>query len=78
MAHPKRRQSHTRTAKRRTHDKALIPTLAICPQLWRLAHLSHSMRRVWLLPRQTRDREGSHLNPDYAQSKDKRHSFIRA
>ena len=23
MAHPKRRQSHTRTAKRRTHDKAL-------------------------------------------------------
>ena len=31
MAHPKRRQSHTRTAKRRTHDMALSPTLAICP-----------------------------------------------
>ena len=31
MAHPKRRQSKTRTAKRRTHDKAVVPTLAICP-----------------------------------------------
>ena len=31
MAHPKRRQSHTRTAKRRTHDVAKMPTLAICP-----------------------------------------------
>ncbi len=31
MAHPKRRQSHTRTAKRRTHDVAKVPTLAICP-----------------------------------------------
>ena len=31
MAHPKRRQSKTRTAKRRTHDKAVAPTLAICP-----------------------------------------------
>lgn len=30
MAHPKRRQSKTRTAKRRTHDKAVVPTLAIC------------------------------------------------
>ncbi len=30
MAHPKRRQSKTRTAKRRTHDKAVAPTLAIC------------------------------------------------
>ena len=29
MAHPKRRQSKTRTAKRRTHDKAVAPTLAI-------------------------------------------------
>ena len=28
MAHPKRRQSKTRTAKRRTHDKAVAPTLA--------------------------------------------------
>ena len=27
MAHPKRRQSKTRTAKRRTHDKAVAPTL---------------------------------------------------
>ena len=31
MAHPKRRQSHTRTAKRRTHDVAKMPALAICP-----------------------------------------------
>ena len=31
MAHPKRRQSKTRTAKRRTHDKAVAPTLAVCP-----------------------------------------------
>ena len=29
MAHPKRRQSKTRTAKRRTHDKAVAPTLPI-------------------------------------------------
>ena len=27
MAHPKRRQSHTRQAKRRTHDKAKMPAL---------------------------------------------------
>ncbi|MBO7530070.1 MAG: 50S ribosomal protein L32, partial [Bacteroidales bacterium] len=26
MAHPKRRQSHTRGAKRRTHYKAEVPT----------------------------------------------------
>ena len=31
MAHPKRRQSHTRGAKRRTHYKAEVPTLAVCP-----------------------------------------------
>ena len=31
MAHPKRRQSKTRTAKRRTHDKAVAPTMATCP-----------------------------------------------
>ena len=30
MAHPKRRQSKTRTLKR-THDKAVAPTLAVCP-----------------------------------------------
>ena len=29
MAHPKRRQSKTRTLKRRTHDKAVAPTLAV-------------------------------------------------
>ena len=40
MAHPKRRQSHTRTAKRRTHDKALIPTIALCPNCgaWHVFH----------------------------------------
>ncbi len=31
MAHPKRRHSKTRRDKRRTHDKATLPTLAICP-----------------------------------------------
>ena len=31
MAHPKRRQSKTRTRKRRTHDVAVAPTLAVCP-----------------------------------------------
>lgn len=31
MAHPKRRQSHARGAKRRTHYKAEVPTLATCP-----------------------------------------------
>lgn len=30
MAHPKRRQSKTRTAKRRTHDVAVAPTLVVC------------------------------------------------
>ena len=35
MAHPKRRQSKTRTLKRRTHDKAVAPTLAVCPN-WAL------------------------------------------
>lgn len=30
MAHPKRKQSKQRTAKRRTHYKASLPTLAIC------------------------------------------------
>ena len=37
MAHPKRRQSKTRTAKRRTHDKALVPTLAKCGE-WHVFH----------------------------------------
>lgn len=31
MAHPKRRQSNTRTAKRRSHDHAEMPALAKCP-----------------------------------------------
>ena len=31
MAHPKRRQSKTRGRKRRTHDGAVAPTLALCP-----------------------------------------------
>ena len=31
MAHPKRRQSKTSTRKRRTHDVAVAPTLAKCP-----------------------------------------------
>ena len=37
---PKRRQSKTRTAKRRTHDKAVAPTLAICPNCgeWHVYH----------------------------------------
>ena len=30
MAHPKRKQSKTRTAKRRTHDKATVPAIAKC------------------------------------------------
>ena len=40
MAHPKRRQSKTRTAKRRTHDQAVAPTLAICPNCgeWHVYH----------------------------------------
>ena len=33
MAHPKRRQSKTRTLKRRTHDKAVAPYVyhTVCP-----------------------------------------------
>ena len=30
MAHPKRRTGQARKAKRRTHDKAELPTMAIC------------------------------------------------
>jgi large subunit ribosomal protein L32 len=30
MAHPKRKQSKQRRDKRRTHDKAVIPTIAKC------------------------------------------------
>ncbi len=31
MAHPKRRQSSARQGKRRSHDHAKMPTMAICP-----------------------------------------------
>jgi large subunit ribosomal protein L32 len=31
MPHPKRKTSTTRRDKRRTHDKAKMPTLATCP-----------------------------------------------
>ena len=31
MAHPKRKQSKTRRDKRRTHYKAVAPTVAVCP-----------------------------------------------
>lgn len=30
MAHPKRRQSKSRRDKRRTHDKAKVPTVMAC------------------------------------------------
>lgn len=30
MPHPKHRMSKQRTAKRRTHDKAIAPTISIC------------------------------------------------
>ena len=33
MAHPKHRISKQRRNKRRTHDKAVAPTLAVCPKL---------------------------------------------
>ena len=32
MAKPKRRQSHTRGAKRRTHYQAEAPTIAVCKE----------------------------------------------
>ena len=53
MAHPKRRQSNTRTAKRRTHDKAVAPTLAICPNCgaW---HVFHT---VWKQPLNKQERK---------------------
>ncbi len=43
MAHPKRKISKTRRDKRRTHDKAKLPTIAICqttgmPHLWHRAY----------------------------------------
>ena len=42
MAHPKRRQSHTRQAKRRTHDVVKAPTLATCPNCGAL-HIYHTV-----------------------------------
>ena len=44
MAHPKRRQSSTRRDKRRTHDKAVLPQLAVCHTTGE-AHLMH--RAYW-------------------------------
>ncbi|WP_101689155.1 50S ribosomal protein L32 [Dysgonomonas massiliensis] len=40
MAHPKRRQSKSRTRKRRTHDTAVAPTLAVCSNCgsWHVFH----------------------------------------
>ncbi|WP_081852526.1 50S ribosomal protein L32 [Prevotella sp. 10(H)] len=40
MAHPKRRQSKSRQGKRRTHDKAVAPTLAVCSNCgsWHVFH----------------------------------------
>jgi large subunit ribosomal protein L32 len=42
MAHPKRKQSKTRTAKRRTHYKAEAPTLATCPNCG-ASHIYHTV-----------------------------------
>ncbi|MCM8773190.1 MAG: 50S ribosomal protein L32 [Candidatus Omnitrophica bacterium] len=41
MAHPKRKFSHSRTHKRRTHQKLEIPTLVPCSECKRLkpAHM---------------------------------------
>jgi large subunit ribosomal protein L32 len=44
MAHPKRRQSSTRRDKRRTHDKAVMPQIAVCGVTGE-AHLYH--RAYW-------------------------------
>lgn len=40
MAHPKRKQSKTRTRKRRTHYKATAPNVATCPTTGQ-PHLFH-------------------------------------
>lgn len=40
MAHPKRKQSKTRSAKRRTHYVAVPPTLVACSNCGAL-HLAH-------------------------------------
>jgi len=40
MAHPKRRSSSTRRDKRRTHQKATVGNIAICPTTGQ-SHLYH-------------------------------------
>jgi len=45
MAHPKRKVSKTRRDKRRTHDKAQMPTLAKCP-ITGTVHVRH--RAYWV------------------------------
>ncbi len=45
MAHPKRKQSKARSAKRRTHYKAEAPTISIC-QTTGEAHLRHHAHMV--------------------------------
>jgi large subunit ribosomal protein L32 len=40
MAHPKRRQSKSRTRKRRTHDSLTAPKVATCPTTGQ-PHLFH-------------------------------------
>ncbi len=45
MPNPKRRHSKTRTAKRRTHQKAGIPTLTTDPNT-REVHLRHRAYKV--------------------------------
>ena len=50
MAHPKRRQSKTRTTKRRDHYKAKAPTLAVCSNCG-AAHISTVCGECELLQR---------------------------
>lgn len=45
MAHPKRKQSKARSAKRRTHYKAEVPTISTC-QTTGEAHLRHHAHMV--------------------------------
>ena len=48
MAHPKRRQSKTRTLKRRTHDKAVAPTLAELDfeELMKVSRETHTLLEI--------------------------------
>ena len=45
MPHPKRKHSKTRRDKRRTHDKAIMPTLATCP-VTGTVHVYHRAYKV--------------------------------